>query len=105
VRRQVYYAWHPLCGQTVIVCREVVRLSVAVAECRLVGQEHRRGPSIPQWMFDRAVCSGMFLADKPRVHWQSLADLRRLLDAVAAPPVTGVVELGHPCSRRSRDAP
>jgi hypothetical protein len=94
-RRQVHYAWHPLYGHTVVVCREIVRLSVAVAECRLPGQEDRSGLTIPRWMFDRAACSVMHLEEQPRVRWQALADLRELLNAAAHIP-GAVVQVGHP---------
>lgn len=98
-QRQVQYPWHPLYGQTLIVYRELTRLRVASAYCRLPGEEARRVPAIPQWMFDRAVCSLMRLEPQPRVCWQALADVRELLNAAAAITPPSMIQDGHHLSK------
>ena len=74
----VDYPWHPLHGKRVSVLRRiriegavVVHVDVAPPFCR----------ELPEWMFDRAICSAM-ASGPPVVSLAALNELREVLQAL-----------------------
>ena len=83
-RLQVVYAWHPWHGRRVQVQALLTRLGVAVLHCRTRDGRLPTALEIPAWMFDRAFCAGLVVAEEPRADWSALSALRSLLDDVRA---------------------
>jgi hypothetical protein len=65
--RDVCYPWHPWYGRSVVIHDAFVRHGQAVLRCTLEHQERSRALEIPQWMFDRALCYMMAMAEAPWV--------------------------------------
>ena len=84
--REVVYAWHPWCGQKGLICEPVSRHE-PVFRCRVQHGKDVRLLEIPQWMFDRASCCPMHLAQSPIVGVEQLRQLRELLDVTTASPL------------------
>lgn len=87
--RRICYPWHPLYDIIVFVIRESRTHAGLVARCRRQSEDRRRGFDIPLWMLDPGTCAVMQRQDSPRVSWQALLALRRLLDDLIR---TSVVE-------------
>ena len=85
------YAWHPLCGQPLIVHGQRNTPSGVVLHCRKTSEpEGAVCSQIPEWMFDRAICSALTLENAPRASWEALLGLKQLLeDSFAASANTG----------------
>ena len=76
--REVCYPWHPWYGRSVVIHDAFVRHGQAVLRCTLDHQERSRALEIPQWMFDRAPCCRMHVAEAPRVSWEALRECQAL---------------------------
>src|SRR5437588_7433745 len=108
--REVVYAWHPWCGQKGLICEPVSRHE-PVFRCRVQHGKDARLLEIPQWMFDRASCCLMHLAQSPVVGVAHLRQLHELLHATAASPLLedqhrpfkkkGDADAQSGCSRRT----
>jgi hypothetical protein len=79
---RVHYAWHPQHEQDVIV-HGSKKGKKSVLRCQVDDDDKRDHSEIPAWMFDQARCSGMWCSSTPRVSWEGLLELRRLLDDTA----------------------
>ncbi|MEW6748041.1 MAG: DUF5372 family protein, partial [Planctomycetota bacterium] len=92
---KVYYHLHPLHGQEVRVFRrhptteggDVVVILADRSQCTL-----------PRWMLDPVICSGLVEAAAPRLSVQALLALRVLLDAQST-------LRGEAASSRAEDSP
>ena len=76
----MYYQWHPLYGQEVIV-RKSKAGKRGVFCCQIDNDDKRDNREIPIWMFDQFYCEQMVCSSEPYVFWTTLLDLRQLLDA------------------------
>lgn len=63
--------------------------------CRLLGDEGSRFAAVPTWMLDAAQCAQMVESDMPQVSWQSLRELRLLLNTAAAASRGTVLQHRH----------
>jgi len=59
---------------------------------------------VPQWMFDRAVCCTMRLADGPEVSCSALLELKELLQGAAVTGDPAVIQTQHHSSISKGDA-
>ena len=98
------YPWHPWYGKEVVIHRAVIGWDKSVFHCTLVGTEGVRCLEVPQWMFDRAVCSGMHLADAPSVECDQLRNLLSLLRDTAGPADVALQKNQHPVLIDKTDA-
>src|SRR5262245_45492921 len=99
--RSVRYPFHPWFGQEVYVLAQGRRHGQAVLDCR-VDLDNARTLEVPAWMFDDAACVAAAVTSQPRVCFQALRRLRRLLDTGPCPPAT--VDDQHPCPPSKGDA-
>ena len=102
--RDVYYPWHPWYGRSVVIHNAFVRHGQAVLRCTLEHEERSRALDIPQWMFDRALCCMMPMAEGPWVSWEALQDLQTLLYHQSSTRDVGVLQEQHRSSPAEGDA-
>jgi hypothetical protein len=101
---EVHYPWHPWFGLKVTINRSCPRQGVVCVQVTL-GQEGRlQSLEMPGWMFDRAACAAMPLADHPAVGIKHLRALREMLTYAAGTRVEDVIETQHLDSSRKGDA-
>jgi hypothetical protein len=100
--RRVYYPWHPWFEKTVCVTVELRTRVGAVARCQPSDGDGRQDFQLPQWMLDAERCAAMRQEEHPRVSWQALLELRRLLDELIA---AGVVQGRRRPSQGDADEP
>lgn len=89
--REVLYPWHPWFGLAVHVHQTVEKGHSGILRCSVDGSASGRWLELPVWMFDRAVCLSIRLADSPRVDLAALENLRKLLIELRQSPSTMVV--------------
>jgi hypothetical protein len=92
---RVAYRWHPWHGRDVEIDHGKTYDREPNLFCRLVGDPAGRSAAVPTWMLDAAQCSEIVESDMPRVSWQSLRELRRLLSTSAAAPLAVVLQHRH----------
>jgi hypothetical protein len=102
--RDVCYPWHPWYGRSVVIHDAFVRHGQAVLRCTLEHEERSRALDIPQWMFDRALCCMMPMAEGPWVSWEALQDLQTLLSHQSSTCDVGVLQNQHRSSPAEGDA-
>jgi hypothetical protein len=102
--RDVCYPWHPWYGRSVVIHDAFVRHGQAVLRCTLEHEEHSRALDIPQWMFDRALCCMMRMAERPWVSLGTLRDLQTLLYHQSSTRDVGVLQDQHRSSPAEGDA-
>ena len=102
--RDVCYPWHPWYGRSVVIHDAFVRHGQAVLRCTLEHEERSRALDIPQWMFDRALCCMMPMAEGPWVSWEALQDLQTLLSHQSSTRDVGVLQDQHRSSPAEGDA-
>jgi hypothetical protein len=102
--RDVCYPWHPWYGRSVVIHDAFVRHGQAVLRCTLEHEERSRALDIPQWMFDRALCCMMPMAEGPWVSWEALQDLQTLLYHQSSTRDIGVLQDQHRSSPTEGDA-
>ena len=79
----MWYPWHPLYGEDVLVSFEVAhRHREAALRCRVNPDDGRDALEVPAWMLDRAVCSRLQAVSAPRVPFSCLLELKQLLGQV-----------------------
>jgi hypothetical protein len=101
---ELCYPWHPWYGKPVLVLAAIERYDRVVFRCCLEKDTSGRSLEIPQWMFDRAVCSRMRLATTAVVDLGQLARLRALLHGTNARPNRDPIEDQHRSSNTKGDA-
>jgi hypothetical protein len=77
--REVVYPWHPWFGLVVHVHQALDKRASAYFRCSLDAGMTGRWLEVPAWMFERATCLPMQLADSPRVNGLALEVLKTLL--------------------------
>jgi len=102
--REVCYPWHPWYGRSVVIHDAFVRHGQAVLRCTLDYQERSRALEIPQWMFDRALCCMMHIAEAPRVSWEALRECQELLHHQSPAGHARVLQDQHRSSPTQGDA-
>ena len=68
--------------------------------CHQLGSMLKSGFDLPEWMLDPGKCAMMRHEDKPRVSWQALLELRRILDEIRP---GGAVEHRHTSAKGDVD--
>ena len=102
--REVCYPWHPWYGHSVVIHDAFVRHGQAVLRCTLDHKERSRALDIPQWMFDRAPCCLMHVAEAPRVSWEALRECQELLHHQSPTGQANVLQDQHRSSPAQGDA-
>jgi hypothetical protein len=93
--REVCYPWHPWYGQSVVIREALVKYGTAVFRCFPAQASHPTPMEVPQWMFDRATCTAMWMAERPSVGCDDLRRLKELLRHAAGRDGGAVVENQH----------
>jgi hypothetical protein len=101
---EVHYRWHPWFGLKVTVNRSHTRQGVACVYATLEYDGRLQVLEMPGWMFDRAICAAMPLADHPLVGIKHLRALRELLTCTAGTSDEDLIETQHLDSSRKGDA-
>ena len=112
--REVLYRWHPWCGRIAYIHQGFDRGTGGVFRCTLDGDPLGQCLELPVWMFDRASCQPMLLAEVPQVSVAALLALKTLLSDMAGngfmpgqpsnAPVPGAGRSPCPENRRDADA-
>jgi hypothetical protein len=63
-----------------VVVRGAKKGTKGVLRCQIDDDDRRDNREVPAWMFDQARCSRMQALESPQVAWETLRELRRLLD-------------------------
>jgi hypothetical protein len=92
---RVQYPWHPLYTQTVIIRHKRLRRGRPTAACVPENDPERASLEIPEWMFDRALCSQMRVKEQPWVCWKALAELTFLLQQTGCVSTWSTVKHQH----------
>jgi hypothetical protein len=101
---EVYYPWHPWFGLKVTANRPFMRRGVARVYATLEHEGRPQQLEMPGWMFDRATCAAMPLADHPSVGVNHLRALSELLKSAAGTKDENLIETQHLDSSRKGDA-
>ena len=101
---EVYYPWHPWFGLKVTTNRPFTRRGVARVYATLEHEGRLQQLEMPGWMFDRATCAAMPLADHPSVGVNHLRALSELLKAAVGTKGENLIETQHLDSSRKGDA-
>jgi len=91
-KREICYPWHACYGQLVLIRKSNVRCDKAIFWCSIWRDGAQRSMEVPQWMFDRAVCCTMRLADGPVVSCSALLELKELLQGAAVTADPAVIQ-------------
>ena len=101
---EVYYPWHPWFGLKVTTNRPFRRRGVARVYATLEHEGRLQQLEMPGWMFDRATCAAMPLADHPSVGVNHLRALGELLKSATGTKGENLIETRHLDSSRKGDA-
>jgi hypothetical protein len=101
---EVHYPWHPWFGLKVTTHRSCTRQGVACVSSALERDGRLLRLEIPGWMFDRATCAAMSLAEHPSVGVTHLQALKQLLPGAAGTGRQNLIETQHLDSSRKGDA-
>lgn len=89
---KVQYPWHPFYDREVLVRGRQRKSEYTGFRCTLKEEPKWACIEIPEWMFDRALCSLMLLKNEPFVFLIALEDLRKLLDETVFSSTSNAVE-------------
>src|SRR5262249_13995166 len=101
---EVDYRWCPWFGLKVTTSRSCMRQAVACLQATLEHDGRLQLLEMPGWMFDRATCAAMPLADHPTVGIKHLRALRDLLTSAAGRREENLVEKQQLAWFRKEDA-
>ena len=101
---EVHYTWHPWFGLKVTTNRSCMRQGAVCLQATLERDGRLQQLEMPGWMFDRAACAAMPLADHPTVGIKHLRALRDLLTSAAGTRDENLIETQHLDSSRKGDA-
>src|SRR5687768_14721053 len=104
--REVFYPWHPWFGRVVHVHEMVRRGNMPVFWCSPTADRTGRCLEVPSWMFDRAACLHLCLAEAPQVDRAALDNVKMLLSGTAdrVSPARSVIGARHSSHESRGDA-
>src|SRR5262245_39055923 len=101
---EVHYRWHPWFGLKVTTSRSCMRQAVVCLQATLEHDGRLQLLEMPGWMFDRATCAAMPLADHPTVGIKHLRALRDLLTSAAGRRNENITGIGRYLMRRRKSS-